>query len=112
MFFFDAVQNINGYEKFYAELSALFSTNSIQLKGGQMSYFHPHNIAKFVIAISDVENLQLCHSIVGNQPSILAFSIYADEYEKLLNMVPGSLESEFGVTPTFKSDKWFRVTKL
>ena len=43
------------------------------------------------VRVSDMESLQLFHSIIANQEWIIAVSLYAEEYEKFLARIPETL---------------------
>lgn len=49
-------------------------------------------IGELNVRVSDIESLQLFHRIVSNQSWIMAFSIYAEEYENFFARIPEPLK--------------------
>lgn len=75
----------------------LDTLNSAGIRGYRVDFVRstPHLMGLLITFISNIENLQLCHSIIGNHSGVIAFSIYNDENDELLKIIPELLKARW-----------------
>lgn len=84
----------NNSDELYHKLDVQIP-NSMHLIGWRSFSENRYILGILLIKISNVDALQLWHSIVANQSGMIAFSTFDDENDELLKIIPGLFKDEF-----------------